>query len=59
MQHSLARAIVRVPWWLAAIALLALVPRLLLVPFSLPDQRDPDERLFFDSAWQMVDERPR
>lgn len=39
-------------WVIAAIAL---IPRLLLVPYGLPYEFDPDERLFVDAAWHMVE----
>ena len=45
----------RIPWWIWVISVVAIVPRLLLVPYGLPYELDPDEHLFVDAAWQMVE----
>lgn len=54
MLNKARSAVAPIPWiWL--IAGLALVLRLLMVPYGLPYEFDPDERLFVDAAWQMVE----
>ena len=50
------RVMGRIPWWIWAISVVAIVPRLLLVPFGLPYELDPDEHLFVDAAWHMVED---
>jgi hypothetical protein len=47
--------LVGVPWYVWLIASLALVLRLAIVPYGLPYEFDPDERLFVDAAWRMVE----
>jgi hypothetical protein len=58
-----ARAIVRkasgvlasIPWWIWAIAAVALAARLAVVGYGLPYEFDPDERAFVDPAWRMIE----
>ena len=48
-------AVASVPWWIWAIVGVAIIPRLAMIGYGLPYELDPDERLFVDSAWQLVE----
>lgn len=50
------RALRDVPWWLWAIAGLAMGLRLASVGFGLPYELNADERFFVTAAWEMVED---
>lgn len=48
-------AVASVPWWIWFIAGVALIPRLAMIGYGLPYELSPDEQLFVDSAWRIVE----